>query len=122
MDAELLKTLGIGGSGVGIVAVILWRFYVTFKQQQREDNKGETLDARVDKFTSNLQGTIEKLSVTLSGLQKEQNEMVRKLAIAEADLIIARGQIELFKNQEDKSSTRIRYLEGLLREKGVAYV
>jgi hypothetical protein len=122
VDTELFKTLGLGGSSIAVIAYVLWQLFIKIKGQMKEDSKGDKIDDRIDKYSATLQQTIDKLVIRIDDMQKVRDDLVVRSAQLAADLGVAKTECAALKIEVDAYIERVKYLEGILDEKGINYV
>lgn len=107
--------------GVGILPFLaygLFKFWQTFKDDKRVDNN--TL--RIDNFYDKIQKQCETLGLRVDELSKIRETLSDQLSSVNAQLLIAKGQVETLSKDIEARRTRERYLEDLLTKNGISYV
>lgn len=116
---EFLNNLGdiqkLGFGGLVALPFIAYQIYRLFK----DNNRGDKIDARIDAYGQNLQNTVDKLVKKLDDLSLIKDKLVADNAIFSAQLIVAKKELEDAAEEIKIHVARIKYLEGLIKEKGI---
>lgn len=110
------KSLGLGS--LVIVPFILYKIWQLWQQ----DRKGKTVDDRIDAYSQKLQSTVDKMAAKIEELQVIREKLVTENAMFGAKLTLALSEVEDLRKEVEKHILRIKYLEGVLKDKGVTYV
>lgn len=94
------SSTGIFGTAVLGGGYALYKFWQVIKQ----DNKGNTVDARIDSFTKTLQAQLDKATEKLDKLATEKYMLEGENALLKAKLTIAEAEIVHLRASFDKSA------------------
>jgi len=106
-----------GAGGAVLIPFLLYQMWKMWK----EDRKGNNIDARIDAYGITLQSTIDKLAKKIDDLSAIKDKLVTDNAIFSAQLIVAKRELEEATEEIKIHVARIKYLESVLKEKGIAY-
>ena len=121
-EAVTAQQIGLTVGGIGTIAFIVWQAWTKVRQQLKEDSKGDSIDKKIADFNNTLQQSAERLTTKLDTIQKENNDLVARCAQVSAELLIAKKEVADLTEEVEKHVARIRYLEDILKQKGVNYV
>jgi hypothetical protein len=106
-----------GAAGIPVLLFVFYQIYRLWKG----DRKADTVDARIDAYSQRLQIELDKMGGKLDDLQKIRDGLVKENAAFSAQLTQAQLELSLMKDSANRHVDRIRYLEGLLKEKGISF-
>jgi hypothetical protein len=110
------KSLGLGS--LIIVPFVLYKIYRLWQ----EEKKGKNVDDRIDAYSTKLQSTVDKMAAKIEELQIIREKLVTENAMFGAKLTVALSEVEDLRKEVEQHILRIKYLEGLLKDKGVTHV
>lgn len=100
MAVETTDATTIGGVVTGLVALpyIVYKVY----QQLKTDQKGDTVDDKIQSFTKQLQDALEKVVARADALQVARDQLASENAQLEARVAIAEAESKRLREELDK--------------------
>jgi len=106
--------------GLGVLPLLAFGIYKAW-QMLKDDKRNDTQVNRIDDFYKKVQEQCEKLGARVDELQKIREDLSNQLSGVNAQLIIAKSEIEHFSTLMESSKNRQKYLEDLLDKNGIQY-